>query len=190
METTRCGRPICRLGNSFVFIVYKVSKLPPTVNHWYQKYVGGLDDCVGSSCAVRGLLCCTPAAHPWFTRTLRDPKLYGCYACYNAQHKGWKSCERKSVLAPMVETAVLASIRALGRVQRTPHAGGRAEILGRDADGVGQRAGSPEHIDCARQRSRSGMSRAHYWRSPRRRGCFRRSEKRLHAASDHQMTIT
>jgi len=34
--------------------------------------------------------------------------------CYNAQQKGWKNCETKSVPAQAIETAVLDSIRRLG----------------------------------------------------------------------------
>jgi len=65
---------------------------------------------------LRGLLFCTPCGAPMVhTYTAREPKLYRYYVCYNAQQKGWKSCETKSVSAPVIETAVLDSIRALGR---------------------------------------------------------------------------
>jgi site-specific DNA recombinase len=64
---------------------------------------------------LRGLLFCSPCAAPMVhTYTAREPKLYRYYVCYNAQQKGWKSCETKSVSAPGIETAVLDSIRALG----------------------------------------------------------------------------
>jgi site-specific DNA recombinase len=49
------------------------------------------------------------------TYTAREPKLYRYYVCYNAQQKGWKMCETKSVSAPVIETAVVDRIRALGR---------------------------------------------------------------------------
>ena len=48
------------------------------------------------------------------TYTMRDSKRYRYYVCYNAQKKGWKSCDTKSVSAPAIESAVLDSIHRLG----------------------------------------------------------------------------
>jgi site-specific DNA recombinase len=41
-------------------------------------------------------------------------KRYRYYVCYQAQQRGWKNCETKSVSAPAIEAAVLESIRKLG----------------------------------------------------------------------------
>jgi len=48
------------------------------------------------------------------TYTMRNSKRYRYYVCYNAQQKGWKNCETKSVPAQAIESAVLNSIRRLG----------------------------------------------------------------------------
>ena len=70
------------------------------------------------------------------TYTAREPTLYRYYVCYNAQQKGWKSCETKSVSAPVIETAVLDSIRALGRDGKL-----RAQVVaGVEADDRSRRA--------------------------------------------------
>jgi site-specific DNA recombinase len=86
---------------------------------------------------LRGLLFCTPCGAPMVhTYTAREPKLYRYYVCYNAQQKGWKSCETKSVSAPVIETAVLDSIRALGRDGKL-----RAQVVaGVEADDRSRRA--------------------------------------------------
>jgi site-specific DNA recombinase len=48
------------------------------------------------------------------TYTMRKSKRYRYYVCYNAQQKGWQSCETKSVPAQAIESAVLDSIRRIG----------------------------------------------------------------------------
>jgi site-specific DNA recombinase len=48
------------------------------------------------------------------TYTMRKSKRYRYYVCYNAQQKGWKNCETKSVPAQAIESAVLDSIRRIG----------------------------------------------------------------------------
>jgi site-specific DNA recombinase len=64
---------------------------------------------------LRGLLFCVPCGAPMMhTYTMRKSKRYRYYVCYNAQQKGWNSCETKSVSAPAIESAVLDSIRRLG----------------------------------------------------------------------------
>jgi site-specific DNA recombinase len=64
---------------------------------------------------LRGVLFCVPCGTPMMhTYTMRDSKRYRYYVCYNAQKKGWKSCDTKSVSAPAIESAVLDSIRRLG----------------------------------------------------------------------------
>ena len=65
---------------------------------------------------LRGLLFCVPCGTPMVhTYTVRNSKRYRYYVCYNAQQKGWKNCQTKSVPAQAIETAVLDSIRRLGR---------------------------------------------------------------------------
>ena len=65
---------------------------------------------------LRGLLFCVPCGKPMIhTYTMRQSKRYRYYVCYNAQQQGWKSCETKSVSAQAVETAVLDSIRRIGK---------------------------------------------------------------------------
>lgn len=74
---------------------------------------------------LRGLLFCVPCGAPMIhTYTPREPKLYRYYVCYNAQQKGWKTCETKSVSAPSIENAVLDSIKALGANPKL-----RAEVI-------------------------------------------------------------
>jgi len=64
---------------------------------------------------LRGLLFCVPCGTPMMhTYTMRNSKRYRYYVCYNAQQKGWKNCETKSVPAQAVESAVLDSIRRIG----------------------------------------------------------------------------
>jgi site-specific DNA recombinase len=64
---------------------------------------------------LRGLLFCVPCGTPMMhTYTMRKSKRYRYYVCYNAQQKGWKNCETKSVPAQAIETAVLDSIRRIG----------------------------------------------------------------------------
>ena len=64
---------------------------------------------------LRGLLFCTPCGTPMMhTYTMRKSKRYRYYVCYNAQQKGWKNCETKSVSAQAIESAVLDSIRRIG----------------------------------------------------------------------------
>jgi site-specific DNA recombinase len=65
---------------------------------------------------LRGLLFCVPCGTPMIhTYTARGSKRYRYYVCYSAQQRGWKSCETKSISAPAIESAVLDSIRRLGR---------------------------------------------------------------------------
>jgi len=86
---------------------------------------------------LRGLLFCVPCGAPMVhTYTARGPKVHRYYVCYNAQQRGWKSCETKSVSAPGIETAVLDSIRALGRDGKL-----RAQVVaGVEADDRARRA--------------------------------------------------
>jgi len=64
---------------------------------------------------LKGLLFCVPCGTPMIhTYTMRNSKRYRYYVCYNAQQKGWKNCETKSVPAQAIESAVLDSIRRLG----------------------------------------------------------------------------
>ena len=64
---------------------------------------------------LRGLLFCVPCGTPMIhTYTMRNSKRYRYYVCYNAQQKGWKNCETKSVPAQAIESAVLDSIRRIG----------------------------------------------------------------------------
>jgi site-specific DNA recombinase len=64
---------------------------------------------------LRGLLFCVPCGTPMMhTYTMRKSKRYRYYVCYNAQQKGWKNCETKSVPAQAIESAVLDSIRRIG----------------------------------------------------------------------------
>jgi site-specific DNA recombinase len=68
---------------------------------------------------LRGLLFCVPCGSPMMhTYTTRGTKRYRYYVCYNAQQKGWKNCETKSVSAQAIETAVLDSVRRLGTEPR------------------------------------------------------------------------
>jgi site-specific DNA recombinase len=65
---------------------------------------------------LRGILSCGSCGAPMVhTYTKRGAKRYRYYVCYNAQQRGWDHCETKSVSAPAIETAVLDSIRRLGR---------------------------------------------------------------------------
>jgi site-specific DNA recombinase len=48
------------------------------------------------------------------TYTMRKSKRYRYYVCYNAQQRGWKNCESKSIPAQAIESAVLGSIRRIG----------------------------------------------------------------------------
>jgi site-specific DNA recombinase len=64
---------------------------------------------------LRGLLFCIPCGTPMMhTYTVRNSKRYRYYVCFNAQQKGWKNCETKSVPAQAIESAVLDSIRRIG----------------------------------------------------------------------------
>jgi site-specific DNA recombinase len=64
---------------------------------------------------LRGLLYCVPCGAAMIhSYTARKSKRYRYYVCYQAQQRGWKNCESKSVSAPAIETAVLDSIRRLG----------------------------------------------------------------------------
>jgi site-specific DNA recombinase len=64
---------------------------------------------------LRGLLFCVPCGSPMMhTYTMRKSKRYRYYVCYNAQQRGWKNCESKSVPAQAIESAVLGSIRRIG----------------------------------------------------------------------------
>ncbi len=64
---------------------------------------------------LRGLLFCVPCGTPMMhTYTMRKSKRYRYYVCYNAQQRGWKNCETKSVPAQAIESAVLDSIRRIG----------------------------------------------------------------------------
>ena len=64
---------------------------------------------------LRGLLFCMPCGAPMMhTYTMRKSKRYRYYVCYNAQQKGWKNCETKSVPAQAIESAVVDSIRRIG----------------------------------------------------------------------------
>lgn len=64
---------------------------------------------------LRGVLFCVPCGTPMMhTYTMRKSKRYRYYVCYNAQQKGWQSCETKSVPAQAIESAVLDSIRRIG----------------------------------------------------------------------------
>jgi site-specific DNA recombinase len=65
---------------------------------------------------LRGLLFCMSCGTPMMhTYTARNAKRYRYYVCCNAQQRGWKHCDTKSVPAQAIETAVLDSIRRLGR---------------------------------------------------------------------------
>ncbi len=64
---------------------------------------------------LHGLVFCVPCGAPMIhTYTMRGSKRYRYYVCYNAQQRGWNTCETKSVGAPAIETAVIQSIRRLG----------------------------------------------------------------------------
>ena len=64
---------------------------------------------------LRGLLFCAPCGTAMVhSYTARHSKRYRYYVCYQAQQRGWKNCETKSVSAPAIEAAVLESIRKLG----------------------------------------------------------------------------
>jgi site-specific DNA recombinase len=64
---------------------------------------------------LRGVLFCVPCGTPMMhTYTMRKSKRYRYYVCCNAQQKGWKNCETKSVPAQAIESAVLDSIRRVG----------------------------------------------------------------------------
>ncbi len=101
---------------------------------------------------LRGLLFCTTCGAPMVhTYTAREPKLYRYYVCYNAQQKGWKSCETKSVSAPGIETAVLDSIRGLGRDGKL-----RAQVVaGVEAEDRNRRA----HIEAEQDELRRKLQR-------------------------------
>ncbi len=63
---------------------------------------------------LRGLLFCAPCGAAMIhSYTARHSKRYRYYVCYQAQQRGWKNCETKSVSAPIIEAAVLESIRNL-----------------------------------------------------------------------------
>jgi len=63
---------------------------------------------------LRGLLFCIPCGTAMIhSYTARHSKRYRYYVCYQAQQRGWKNCETKSVSAPAIEAAVLESIRKL-----------------------------------------------------------------------------
>jgi site-specific DNA recombinase len=65
---------------------------------------------------LRGILACATCGAPMVhTYTKRGAKRYCYYVCYNAQQRGWDHCETKSVSAQAIETAVLDSVRRLGR---------------------------------------------------------------------------
>jgi site-specific DNA recombinase len=82
---------------------------------------------------LRGLLFCVPCGSPMMhSYTTRGTKRYRYYVCYNAQQKGWKSCETKSVSAEAIESAVLDSIRRLGTDQKLADAVA-AEAIGQTA---------------------------------------------------------
>jgi hypothetical protein len=57
------------------------------------------------------------------TYTMRKSKRYRYYVCYNAQQRGWKNCETKSVPAQAIESAVLDSIRRIGTDPKLAEAG-------------------------------------------------------------------
>jgi site-specific DNA recombinase len=82
---------------------------------------------------LRGILSCGTCGAPMVhTYTKRGAKRYRYYVCYNAQQRGWDHCETKSVSAQAIETAVLDSIRRLGRdpglaAAVVQHATGQAE---------------------------------------------------------------
>ncbi len=64
---------------------------------------------------LRGLLYCVPCGVAMIhSYTARKSKRYRYYVCYQAQQRGWKNCETKSISAPAIEAAVLESIRRLG----------------------------------------------------------------------------
>src|SRR5579871_2117057 len=64
---------------------------------------------------LKGLIFCVPCGTPMIhTYTMRNSKRYRYYVCHNAQQKGWKNCETKSVPAQAIESAVLDTIRRLG----------------------------------------------------------------------------
>jgi len=63
---------------------------------------------------LRGLLFCVPCGAAMIhSYTARHSKRYRYYVCYQAQQRGWQNCETKSVSAPVIEAAVLESIRNL-----------------------------------------------------------------------------
>ncbi len=64
---------------------------------------------------LRELLYCAPCGTAMIhSYTVRKAKRYRYYVCYQAQQRGWKSCETRSVSAPAIEAAVLDAIRRLG----------------------------------------------------------------------------
>jgi site-specific DNA recombinase len=64
---------------------------------------------------LRGLLYCVPCGTAMIhSYTARKSKRYRYYVCYQAQQRGWKNCETRSISAPAIEAAVLDSIRRLG----------------------------------------------------------------------------
>ena len=89
---------------------------------------------------LRGLLFCVPCGTPMMhTYTMQKSKRYRYYVCYNAQQKGWKSCETKSVPAQAVESAVLDSVRRIGTDPKL------AEAVA--AEAIGQIARRRQEID-------------------------------------------
>ncbi len=89
---------------------------------------------------LRGVLFCVPCGTPMMhTYTMRKSKRYRYYVCYNAQQKGWKNCETKSVPADAIESAVLDSIRRLGTDPKL------AEAVA--AEAIGQMAHRRQEID-------------------------------------------
>ena len=82
------------------------------------------------------------------TYTMRKSKRYRYYVCYNAQQKGWQSCETKSVPAEAIESAVLDSIRRIGTDPKL------AEAVATEAlDQVARRRRDLDHELDAKQRS-------------------------------------
>jgi site-specific DNA recombinase len=70
---------------------------------------------------------------------MRKSKRYRYYVCYNAQQKGWKNCETKSVPAQAIESAVLDSVRRIGTDPKL------AEAVATDA--IGQMTRRRQEID-------------------------------------------
>jgi site-specific DNA recombinase len=81
------------------------------------------------------------------TYTARGSKRYRYYVCYSAQQRGWKSCETKSISAPAIESAVLDSIRRLGRDTKLAEA-----VAAEAVEQLGRRRGELERESAEQSR--------------------------------------